>query len=284
MSVELTTITPRDFGPVADFLSRQMQPHRPASWWLAMMSPGWPGGRDRLGAMLRDGERVVGAYLAYYSERSIDGRKETICNLGTWCVEPEYRLHSLRLLKALLAADDYHFTDLSPNPDVIKLNERLGFRRLHGTRAALIPNLPWPSVPGGPRVSSDPDLFASTLQGAELEIFEAHREAPALLHSLVRDGDRHCYVVCRRDIKKGLPISTLLYAGDAELLRRATRRLSRHLLLHHRTLGCLIEQRFCAKPPLGSIRLGSPRTKFFRGPRLEDAQIDYLYSELACSP
>ena len=63
-------------------------------------------------------DAVVGAYLAFYSERTIDGRAERFCNLGAWCVLPEHRFHSLRLLKALLAQDGYHFTDLSPSGNV----------------------------------------------------------------------------------------------------------------------------------------------------------------------
>ena len=58
----------------------------------------------------------------------IDGRVERFCNLGAWCVLPEHRFHALRLLKALLAQDGYHFTDLSPSGNVVGLNERLGFR------------------------------------------------------------------------------------------------------------------------------------------------------------
>ena len=53
--------------------------------------------------MLLDDNAVVGAYLAFYSERMIDGRAEPFCNLGAWCVLPSYRFHSLRLLNALLA-------------------------------------------------------------------------------------------------------------------------------------------------------------------------------------
>ena len=66
------------------------------------------------GFMLRDGQRVVGVQLAFYSERLVAGRAERFCNLGAWCVLPEYRFHSIRLLMAVLAQDGYHFTSLSP--------------------------------------------------------------------------------------------------------------------------------------------------------------------------
>ena len=108
--------------------------------------------------MLLDGDAVVGAHLAFYSERTIAGRRERFCNLGAWCVLPDYRFHALRLLKALLAQDGYHFTDLSPSGNVVGLNTRLGFRFLD-TTTAVVPNLPWPSRPGRDTISADPALI-----------------------------------------------------------------------------------------------------------------------------
>ena len=62
-------------------------------------------------------------------------------------MSPGYRLHGLRLLKAVLRQEGYHFTDLSPSGNVVGINERLRFRFLD-TTTALVPNLPWPTWPG----------------------------------------------------------------------------------------------------------------------------------------
>ena len=77
------------------------------------MSASWKTEAPNYGFVLRDGRRVVGAYLAFYSERTIGGRTERFCNLASWSVLPEFRLHSVRLLRALLAQDGYHFTDFA---------------------------------------------------------------------------------------------------------------------------------------------------------------------------
>jgi hypothetical protein len=50
-----------------------------------------------------------------------------LCNLGAWSAVERYRMHSIRLLKAVLAQPGYTFTDLSPSPHVVALSERLGF-------------------------------------------------------------------------------------------------------------------------------------------------------------
>ncbi len=60
------------------------------------------------------GERVVGVLLALYSERLVAGRLERFCNMGSWCVLPEYRGESMSLLNAMLAQEGFHFTSLSP--------------------------------------------------------------------------------------------------------------------------------------------------------------------------
>ena len=119
----------------------------PAEEWARSLDVPWRVDKPNNGFMLLDDGRLVGAHLAYYSERLIDGRPERFCNLGACCVLPEHRFHSLRLLKALLSQEGYHFTDLSPYGSVIALNERLDFRFLD-TSSALVPNFPWPSWPG----------------------------------------------------------------------------------------------------------------------------------------
>ena len=106
--------------------------------------------------MLLDGDTIVGAHLAFYSERMIEDRRERFCNLGAWCVQPDYRFHSLRLLKALLAQEGYTFTDLSPSGNVIGVNEKLASARSTRPRRACptfrsLPGRPQRDQLGAPR-------------------------------------------------------------------------------------------------------------------------------------
>jgi hypothetical protein len=240
--------------------------------------------RARTAADHDGGERanqigIVGAYLAFYSERLIDGRPERFCNLGAWCVLPERRLHSLKLLKALLAQEGYHFTDLSPSGNVIPINTKLKFEFLD-TATALMPNLPWP---GRGSVSADPAVIERTLSGPDLEIYRDHARTAAARHLVLRRGDEWCYVVFRRDRRKNLPLfASILYVSNPDLFRRMARPLARHLLLRHGIPATLVETRVATHRPWPSITLGSPRRKMFLSSRLAAQQIDYLYSELVC--
>jgi hypothetical protein len=223
---------------------------------------------------------IVGAYLAFYSERLIEGAREKFCNLAAFCVLEEYRANGLRLVRALLAQRRYHFTDLSPSGSVIKLNERLGFASLDTSTVALV-NLPW--LPDRDvRVTCDPKLIKSRLQGADQQIFEDHRRAAAAKHILISRGGEHCYIIARRDRRKKLPIfASLLYVGNSELLNQTLRQLCGHLLLRHRVLITLSESRVVGFRSPG-IKLRRPRPKMFKSKTLAPSAIDYLYSELTC--
>ena len=101
--VRVSPIACPDVPRVAAFLEANMPSGLPAERWAQAVDVPWAVDRPNAGFMLLDDDTVVGAHLAFYSERTIDGRRERFCNMGAWCVLPGYRVHGLRLLKALLA-------------------------------------------------------------------------------------------------------------------------------------------------------------------------------------
>jgi hypothetical protein len=279
MAVELTPITGRDVAEVADFLRTSLDPQIP---WARSCVPPWQVEAPNHGFMLRDGQRVVGALLAFYSDRLIGGRVERFCNMGTWCVLPAYRSHSIRLLRAMVAQDGYHVTCLSPNERVVAITAKFKFRPLD-TAAVLIPNLPWPTLPGRTRISADPGVIASTLTGAELRLYHDHAEALAARHILLIRGERTCYVMYRETPLKGLPCAEILHVSNPELFKSSINSLTRHLLLRQRLLATRAELRTITHRPLFSLSR-NPRPKRYRSASLDPGQIDDLYSEFVCVP
>lgn len=281
-AVKVLPIAEADVPAVAKFLHASHNKRVSVDAWARAVDVPWQVERPNAGFMLLDGDAVVGAHLAYYSERTIDGRPERFCNLGAWCVLPGYRFHGLRLLKALLAQDGYHFTDLSPSGNVVGLNARLGFRFLD-TTTSVVPNVPWPSSRWGDRISSDPALLERTLDDAELQHYHDHAAASAARHLLLIRRGEWCYVVFRKDRRKGLPLfASILHVSNPELFGTMARPLVRHLLMRHGAAVTLIERAVVEHRPRLSRTVDSPRRKMFRSPSLEPAQIDYLYSELVC--
>ncbi len=280
--VELAPIMAEDADSVGAFLHTHLNERVSAAAWARAVDVPWSVERPNAGFMLVEADRIVGVHLAFYSQRTIAGRTERFCNLGAWLVLPEHRFHSLRLLKALLAQDGYHFTDLSPSGNVVGINTRLGFRYLD-TTTALVPNLPLPSLPGRTTISSDPTLIERTLVGRELQIYRDHAAAAAARHLVIIRGAEHCHVIFRKDRRKGVPLfASILYVSNPAVFADAAGPLGRHLLLRHGAAATLVERAVVADAPRRSFEVTSPRRKMFRSAQLEPSQIDYLYSELTC--
>ena len=244
------------------------------------MTPPWDVEQPNHGYLLRENGRVVGAYLALYSERMIDGRPRRICNLGAWCVAEEHRASGLRLLRSLLRQRGYTFTDLTPNPNVVALNTRLGFAALDTARA-LVPNMPWPIRSNGVRVVDSPNEIDGLLCGQDQTIYRDHA-ATAAHHVVLTRGDRSCYVMFRRDRYKRRPLfASILYVGNPDVFRECALHFYRYLLLRRGIPATLAEVRVVGHRPPRSVMVAGP-SKMYLSEDLEPAQIDYLYSELTC--
>jgi hypothetical protein len=287
MSVRVVPVQPGDVTAVADFLHAHLNARLTPREWVEAVTVPWRVTAPNHGFMLLDDERpspIVGIYLAFYADRMIDGTPASFCNLAGWHVLAEYRFYSLRLLKALIDQDGYHFTDLTPSGNVIAINTRLGFEFLDTTLVAA-PNLPWLWRPARSAISCDPGDLDRILTGVQRDYYHDHRHTRAARHLVLAAGDEWCYVVLRRDRPKNLPLfASLIHVSDPALFRRLFRPFCAHLLLRHGIPFTLVEPRVAGHRPRGSVPVRSPRRKMFRSDRLQPHQIDYLYSELACVP
>lgn len=281
-AVDLQPIRPEDVGPVGEFLHANLNTRISARQWADAIVPPWPGVQPNHGFLLRAGQRIVGVYIAFYSERQIDGQTERFCNLAAWCVLELYRSHGLRLLRALIAQKGYSFTDLSPSGSVVPLNKQFKFAGLD-VATALVINLPWPLWHGRAKIVTAPEDLERLLRGRDLAIYRDHRRAAAARHVAIVQGDEICYVIFRRDRRKNLPLfASILHVSHPSLFRTAARYFFRHLLLRHGIVMTLCELRVAGFRPQPSITLAASRPKMYRSEKLRPDQIDYLYSELTC--
>ncbi|WP_224769360.1 hypothetical protein [Nocardioides ochotonae] len=279
--VRVEPIHRADLPEVGAFLHAHLNGRLSPAQWAAAADPTWPGEAPNHGFLLRAGEgadaEVVGVQLAFYAERPVDGVPVRFCNLAAWCVREDQRSHGLRLLRAVLAQRGHVFTDLSPSGSVVPLNERLGFEHLD-TTTALVANLPGL---GRGRVVTDLDEIEARLEGEQRRILRDHRGAAAARHLLVVAGGEQCYVVYRRDRRRGLRLfATLLHVEDPAVLARHQGVLGRHLLARGLPV-TLAEMRLLSGRPAASVLLARPRPKMFRGTGVPASAVDNLYSELA---
>ncbi|WP_027062443.1 hypothetical protein [Mesorhizobium loti] len=281
--VDLRPIARVDVGPVANFLHENLNNRITPAAWASAIIPTWQTDSKNHGFMLVCDGQIVGVYLAFYSQSCIAGRIEKICNMAAWCVLEEFRSHGLRLVRAMLGQEGYTFTDLSPSGNVVQLNARLKFQFLD-TGTALVANLPWPRW-WGIRIVSARASIEAVLQGRDLEIYRDHAQLAAAGHLVIIRGDQLCYVMFRRDRRKGLPLfASILHVSNHDLFRVAARNVYSRLLTRFGILATLAETRIVRYHPRLSLMLRSPRPKMYRSDRLQPEEIDYLYSELVCVP
>jgi hypothetical protein len=280
-------ITDQDLPEVARFLGQHFPPDTAPDQWANAWreTVNLPGSEaPNHGFLLRARNQVVGAYPAIYSTRVINGRQERFCNLAVWYVAPEYRAHSISMVKAAVGQAGFHFTDLTPIEVVQKLNLRLGFTYLD-TTTALVPNLPWPSLPGRVRVSADPTVIAATVTGHVATYYRDHAKCRWARHLVLIRGEQWCYLQWRKQRLKKLPLfGSIQYASNPTLLRQAYGPLGRYLLVRHGVLGTLVELRVAQGRIRPSILHPHPKRRMFKSESLGPDDIDYLYSEITSAP
>jgi len=277
---DVRPITDEDAGAVAVFLHDHLNSRVSPAAWGALLAPPWSTEPPNRGFQLVADDTIVGVYVAVYSERDVDGQERRFCNLAAFCVHTDYRPHSFRLMRAILAQKGFEFTDFSPSGNVVALNERLGFAALD-TATRLAPNLP--RLPRrGLTVSDDPAVVAGALTGQDARVYGDHRDAPAARHIVAIARGEYGYIVVRKDRRKRLPFfsSPLYVGGNRDLLRSAWPQIGSHLLFRHAALATLAERRVLGFVPSVGIDLSAPRAKMLRSKNVRPESVDYLYSEL----
>ena len=279
--MQVAPITDADVDAAAGFLHAHLNTGVAQEVWAAAMNPPWGVDAPNHGFILRQDDDVMGVLLAFYSRRRVQGVDVDVCNLGAWCVLPEARLRSVGMLKTALAQDGYVFTDLSPSGSVVALNRRLGFTELDSSAVLL------PCVPRLPRrhhrVVMDLDEIPSHLDEDQRRLYEDHRGTLAARHAVLIAPDGPCYVIYRRDRRRGLPVfATVLYASHPPRFQRMAGRFAGRLL-RSGVLAVLVDERIGGRPR-GARPVTMNRPKMVRSTSVRPVALDYLYSELVCVP
>ena len=280
VKIDVRPITDEDAATVSRFLHEHLNATVSPAAWRAVLAPPWQADPPNHGFTLVTGGTIVGVYLAVYSVRDVNGEERRFCNLAAFCVLAEYRAHSFRLMRAILAQPGFEFTDFSPSGNVVALNERLGFSALD-TATRLAPNLP--RLPRrGLTVTENPSALTAVLTGRDARVYRDHLDAPAARHIVAIEGEDYGYLVVRKDRRKRLPMfsSPLYVGGNRDLLRRAWPQIGSHLLFRHAELATLAERRLLGFAPAFGIDVGKHRSKMLRSGSVPADAVDYLYSEL----
>ena len=237
--------------------------------------------QDCAGYALVDGSKIGGILGMLFSNRHVDGHERKFCSLHTWMVEPEYRGHSLLMMRPALRLSDHTINDFTPTAPVRKLSRRLGFKELDSTLRILLPCGGRDAERDDVEVLWNNDAIQNRLTGDELKFFHDH-QASHIGHLLCSAGTDHCYVIYSRVTRWWLPYCHAHYVSNLSVFEK-------HSIAIRAQILCKEKATFLAgnDRQIGNLHLPrSFRFKFtnghlYRSTATAPREIDSLYSDVA---
>lgn len=275
--IKIEPLLDHDLEEACSFLQTHLNPNLDSKEWANSYRYKWHPNRPNHGFLLRCEEKIVGVFMAIYSQRQIRGQMESFCNPNSWVVEKPYRTHSKKLLDALLNQQGFHFFITTPNPIVVALFKRKKFRFM-GDQTFLIPNIPW--LKGrNIQILSDISEIEKVLEPNANQIMKDHKEIPWLIHRAIGKPGQWCHIILKKRIWKKAPSAQLLHISDPNLFLDYLPTFGNHLLFQFGMLTTQIETRFLNKNPILFIKIHELQPKMFSSLTLGEADMGYIYSE-----
>jgi hypothetical protein len=272
--VAVEPIAAEHLPAVAEFLRANLSSALSVAEWQAALQTHWGGVRPNHGFMLRDEGRIVGTICALYAERTIAGRRRSVCNIASWCVLDSHRKLSMKLAMAVVQQGGHDFTDFSPTAVVGGVLRFLNFRPLPDAQAVVF-SVPRPAAG---RVLTRPADIDAALSGDALQHYRDHARFVWLRHVAIGTPAAWCHVIYKPTRFKGLPAAKLLHVSDRALFRRHLGRWCNHMFARG-LLTSHIECRMLPDRPWHSAERSGFNAKVFLSDALTENDIDYLYSE-----
>lgn len=232
-------------------------PERGRGFWsrgLARLAE-WHGNAETgfpLGFFWLEAGHPVGIVLTPASRRlAALGEVETIVNVSSWFIRPDFRWKAPLMLRALFRKEGVIFTDLTPSPEVQKMLPAFGFSPVNA--GILLLATPWQALQAsqGWQVRAWHSGDELPDKGPDPGLIGWHVDQGCLPLVLEKGAARHL-LLCRPFRYRQLPAVETLFVGSHAALRAAMPALSRYMLRK----GILVLQT--------DVRAGAPQPFGFR--------------------
>jgi hypothetical protein len=277
--IRIREIRDTDVDDVTDLLARGF-PARCRRFWVKVLSSltrrsapaGWP----KLGYLLEDDGRPVGAILLIFS-RMPDGPDGIIrCNVSSWYVEPAYRSYATFLTAKALSHKGVTYLNITPAPHTRPIAEAQGYTQYSTGAFVTIPVLTRSG--GAARVAafdSERDVDAEPF---ERDLLREHAQYGCMSLWVTTPEGAYPFVLRPRTLK-GIPVcAQLIYCRDVGDLARCAAALGRYLAARGKFL--IIVDANGPVPGLVGKYFDGKMPRFFRGPH-RPRLGDLAYTEAA---
>jgi hypothetical protein len=254
---------------------------RPAEEFRRIFDYPWRANEDHVGLALYEGRQVVGYVGLIFSELTIEGRRERLCNVTSLIAKETHRAEASLLVLKLRTLRGYTITNLSCNDAAYRLFTRMGFSVLDDRRTILYPSrASFPARRGTAwRVLHDPVSIRHDLPAEHQRILDDH--LPYAKHVLAHCNDHSCYIVFTLGRRRWLRTARIHFVSDASLFPEAWPTVQRALWREYRTVLAECDARLLRGRSVPGSRSAAMRIpRLYRSDRLSPEQIPSLYSEL----
>jgi hypothetical protein len=238
-------------------------------------------GQDHTGYALTDNGKLVGVLGMIFSERQLAGKTLPVCNLHTWMVKPEYRGHSLLLMRAPLKYKNHVVIDLSPTEGVQKISAKLGFKALDSTLCALLPTV-LPVHENAIQACQQIDLLTSRiLSPVDRQLFLDHSQAH-MNHMVLETEEGPLYVIYSLVTRWRLNYCQIHYHNDDRLFEAHSDTIRHAIMQKTRCTFVAMHDRIARRMLLPrTLSLPIANRQLYLGNDEDAAHVDTLYTDIS---
>ncbi|MEH6588753.1 MAG: acetoacetate--CoA ligase [Halioglobus sp.] len=261
--------------------------------WRDLFDYAWLEEKPGVGFVALDGKEIVGFIGVIYASRRLRGKPVITANLTSWYVRPQYRGLSVALMAAAVEREDITYISLTPGSVTAQVLTAMGFERVASSRILLPPLLHFGTLlRRAKNITFDHAEIDNILNDEHRQIFRDHLPYDCL-HALIRDGEKYCYLVSKRRLRKGslrrwLPIkrdlaySELVFCSDWDMLWSGLEWIKLKIMWEQRTVGIAVESGHAPAQGIHGFRF--KHDEFYKSRDLAWTDIDKLYSEVVLLP
>jgi hypothetical protein len=269
------------FDQIYSELLQQLNPRQPVEEFRRIFEYPWRSDEDYVGFALYDGRDVAGFIGLIFSELTVEGRRERLCNVTSLIAKETHRAEAALLPLQLRTLKEYTVTNLTCNDAAYRVFTRMGFKVLDDRSVILRPT--WASIATRPvtrtGLEHDPEEIRRQLSPEHQRVLDHHAQYAE--HLLVRSDGGSCYIVFTIGRRRGLRTARIRSISDPPVLARTWATVQRALWRKYRVVLAECDSRLLRQVTIPGSRtkvLSIPR--LFRSDRLTPEQIPNLYSEL----
>jgi hypothetical protein len=257
-------------------------PERPREYWrvgLERMGRRPPiEDYPRYGNVLVVDGKIAGALLLIFSARESTSGARILCNISSWCVDPEYRSFSLLLHTQSVKRPEVVYLNISPAVHTRKVIEALGFSRFSQGQIFMAPLLSRAKRKARVVAFRGTAPEAALLTEAERQILSEHAAIGCRALICVSAGQAFPFVFQPRMVLRNLiSCPQLIYCRDVSEFVAFAQAIGRYLLFRSGPF-CVLDALEDVPGIVGRFFTGR-FPKYFKGPA-RPALGDLAYTEL----